>query len=53
MATIVEETIVITLSRLTKKGSASVLTTDEFVATIEQVVQELVGDGTIVEVTKA
>ena len=52
MAQLLEENVVIKLSRLVKKNDApELIITDELLATIEQVVQELVG-GAIVEVEK-
>lgn len=54
MAKIVSENIVITLSRISKEGQdLSSLTTSEMKQTIEQIVQELVGDGVVVEVEVA
>jgi len=52
MAKIVEEMIVVKLSKLVKTGDVadSKLASDETVAALEQVVQELVGDNIIVEV---
>lgn len=55
MAKIREEVVVIKLSKLVKNsGDDSIsLAGDEIVIALEQVVQELVGDGIIVEVEKA
>lgn len=54
MAKIHEEVVVIKLSKLVKNsGDEVALAGDEIVAALEQVVQELVGDGIIVEVEKA
>lgn len=54
MAHIQEEIIIIKLSKLVKDlDQAPALTTEEITASIEAVVQELVGPGTIVELEKA
>lgn len=54
MAKIHEEVVVIKLSKLVKNGDgAGAVASDEIIAAIEQVAQELVGDGVIVEVEKA
>lgn len=54
MAQIQEEVVIVKLSKLVKSGTDSgVLAGDEFVAAIEQVAQELVVAGVIVEVEKA
>ena len=51
MAQILEEIVVIKLSRLVKSGeTAESVVTSEIIAALEQVVQELVGSGVIVEV---
>ena len=53
MAKIVEETVVIKLSRLVKTGekeSKEKMPNAEIMSALEQVAQELVGDGVIVEV---
>ena len=50
MANIVEEKIEITLSRIAKSKDLATLCDDELLATVESVVQELVGDTVIVEV---
>jgi hypothetical protein len=55
MAKIVEDVIVIKLSKIVKdsdKDSAS-LANPEILAALEQVAQELVGDGIVVEAVKA
>lgn len=51
MAKIVSEAIVIEISRIAKEDQelGSVIT-DEVTTTLEQVVQQLVGDGAVVEV---
>jgi hypothetical protein len=52
MAKIVEEVIVIKLSRITKEGTkVESAITEELVTTLETVAQELVGEGIVVEVT--
>lgn len=54
MAKIFEEVLVVKLSKLVKDDTANnSITTDEIQAALEQVVQELVGDGVIVEIEKA
>jgi hypothetical protein len=54
MAKIVSDAVVIEISRLTKDDEDLVSVVDpEMVATLEQVVQQLVGDGAIVEVKTA
>jgi hypothetical protein len=53
MAKIYEEIIVIKLSRLVKDtDNTTLLATDEIVASLEQVTQELIGDTVIVEVER-
>jgi len=55
MAKIVEDVVVIKLSKIVKdndKDSANIVST-EVLAALEQVAQELVGDGIVVEVQKA
>lgn len=55
MAKIVEDVVVIKLSKIVKdndKDSAS-LANPEILAALEQVAQELVGDGIVVEAVKA
>ena len=52
MARIHEEVIVIKLSKLVKEGAdvkSGALASEETVAALEQVTQELVGDGVVVE----
>lgn len=53
MAKIVEEIVLIKLSRLVKDGSSVGIVTDDLQAALEQVAQELVGDSVVVEVEKA
>lgn len=56
MAKIVEEVVVIKLSKLVKDNGSnkdSTLATDDLVVALEQVAQELVGDSAIVEVERA
>lgn len=54
MAQIQSESIVITFSKLVKAGADEVsLTDDETVAALEEVAQQLVTAGVVVEVTKA
>jgi hypothetical protein len=55
MAKIVEEVIVIKLSRIAKDSEKDMLAmgNQEMLTTLESVVQELVGDGVIVEATAA
>lgn len=54
MAQIHEEVVIVKLSKLVKAGTGGEpLAGDEFVAAIEQVAQELVAAGVIVEVEKA
>jgi hypothetical protein len=56
MALIVEEVIVIKLSRIVKDKASNVppaMGNQEMLTTLESVVQELVGDGVIVEATAA
>ena len=55
MATIVEEVLVVKFSRIVKGGCAESTTviSPEIQAALEQVAQELVGAGTIVEVERA
>jgi hypothetical protein len=51
MAKIHTDALVITISRIAKNSDElESLVTDEVTATLEQVVQELVGDGAVVEV---
>ena len=55
MAQIYSESIVITFSKLVKGDSsfADSLTSEETIQALEQVAQELVAAGVVVEVTKA
>lgn len=61
MARIQEETIVITVSKLHKSGPddgrtatvESPIIGEDIIATLEGVVEELLGNGVVVEVTKA
>jgi hypothetical protein len=55
MAKIVEEVIVVKVSRLVKDGAPEQTSpfTDEVLSAIEQVTQELVGDGYVAEAVKA
>ncbi len=54
MARIVEEVIVIKLSRLVKDSEVTeTLASPEIVASIEQVAQQLVGDSVVVEAQTA
>ena len=52
MAKIIEENIVIKVSKLVKQGSDESLVPAETVLALEQVAQELLGDAVIVEVEK-
>ena len=54
MAKLVEEVIIVTLSRLVKAGhEGHSLVNSELLTNIESIVQELAGESAIVEVTKA
>jgi hypothetical protein len=54
MAKIVEETIVIKVSKLVKDQHAGIpITPEDFTESIETIVQELVGDSAVVEIFKA
>lgn len=54
MAKIYTETVVITFSKLVKADAADVgITTDEIVAALAAVAEELAGAGVVVEVEKA
>ena len=54
MAQIYEEAVVIKLSKLTKDNEVTpMIATEDVVAALEQVAQELVGDAIIVEVERA
>lgn len=51
MAKLVEEHVVLSISRLAKDGDKlDSVVTEEITSTLEQVAQELVGDGAVVEV---
>jgi|688.fasta_scaffold1371826_2 hypothetical protein len=53
MAKIYEEVVIIKLSKLVKDGTTvSTLANDDVQQALEQVAQELVGDGIIVEVER-
>jgi hypothetical protein len=53
MAKIVEEVVIIKLSKLVKDGVDTGIVTNDLQSALEQVAQELVGDGVVVEVEKA
>lgn len=54
MAKIVEDKISISISRIAKDNAElSPVVNDEVIGTLEQVVQQLVGDGAVVEVKEA
>ena len=53
MAQVIEEAIVIKVSKLVKNGAGESLVPAETLVALEQVAQELLGDGVIVEVEKA
>lgn len=53
MAQVIEENIVIKVSKLVKSTTGEDLVTIDTIAALEQVAQELLGDGVIVEVEKA
>lgn len=53
MAQIIEENIVIKVSKLVKSGSGDELVTQDTLSALEAVAQELLGDSVIVEVEKA
>jgi hypothetical protein len=54
MARIVEEVLVVKFSKIVKDSAGEEPSvTDETVAALEQVAQELVGDAVVVEVVKA
>ena len=53
MAQVIEENIIIKVSKLVKNGADADLVPADTILALEQVVQELVGDGVIVEVEKA
>lgn len=52
MAQVIEENIVITVSKLVKSGAGQELVPEDALVALEQVAQELLGDNVIVEVTK-
>lgn len=53
MAKIIEDVVVIKFSKLVKENQSDVsLANSEIEAALEQVAQELVGDGVVVEVEK-
>ena len=53
MAQIIEENIVIKVSKLVKTGAGENLVPEETLQALEQVAQELLGESVIVEVEKA
>lgn len=55
MAKIVEDVIVIKFSRIVKdnNGNPEPAVTNEHIAALEQISQELVGDGVVVEIERA
>lgn len=54
MARIVEEVLIVKFSRIVKDNAGEESSiTDETVAALEQVAQELVGDSVVVEVVKS
>ena len=53
MAQILEENIVIKVSKLVKNQSGETLVSDDVLAALESVAEELLGAGVIVEVEKA
>jgi hypothetical protein len=53
MAKIVEEIVIIKLSKLVKDDVVAGIVTTDLQTALEQVAQELVGDGVVVEVEKA
>ncbi len=53
MAQIIEENIVIKVSKLVKSGTGETLVPEETLQALEQVAQELLGESVIVEVEKA
>lgn len=53
MAQILEENIIIKVSKLVKTSNGEQLVPQETLAALEQVAQELLGDAVIVEVEKA
>jgi len=53
MAQVIEDTIIIKVSKLVKSGNTEELVSTDTIAALEQVAQELLGDNVIVEVEKA
>lgn len=53
MAQVIEENIIIKVSKLVKNGAGENLVPEETLLALEQVAQELLGEGVIVEVEKA
>ena len=53
MAQVLEENIIIKVSKLVKSGTSQALVSQETLDALEQVAQELLGDGIIVEVEQA
>ena len=54
MAKIQEEVVVITISKLVKnEGSSTDVVTDDILAALASVAEELLGNGVVVEVSKA
>lgn len=53
MAHIIEENIIIKVSKLVKAGTNEVLVPEETLQALESVVQELLNDSVIVEIEKA
>ena len=53
MAQVLEEVILIKVSKLVKANAGESLVSDETLQALEQVTQELLGDSVIVEVEKA
>lgn len=53
MAQVIEENIIIRVSKLVKNGSGESLVPQETLHALEEVAQELLGDSVIVEVEKA
>ena len=53
MAQVLEENIIIKVSKLVKDGTGMSLVPEDTLVALEQVTQELLGDGVIVEVEKA
>lgn len=53
MAQIIEENIVIKVSKLTKSGAGETLVSEDVLRALESVAEELLGAGVIVEVEKA